>query len=235
MQHQKTCDEWEELISRAIDGECTVEEAACLRSHLDECHDCRETLRSYALIDDVVLMHSIRAEKMAPAPDVSNESRPAKAVPAKGGIFAKVPFIAASVAACALFFFLGETIGRKSAAETYASRIGAVTATSPAMWTAGNVFDCARTDASIAERPFSDSIKRYRSAVADELRKFDVDWDRARELLEAVGELRTDIELLTLHLAYLDIEAGRSRDEVADHWESLGGVTAKNKTELRGF
>jgi hypothetical protein len=48
-----------------------------------------------------------------------------------------------------------------------------------------------------------------------------------RELVEAIGELRTDLELLTIHMAYLDINTGDSPYEVAEHWENLGGGAFK--------
>jgi hypothetical protein len=73
-----------------------------------------------------------------------------------------------------------------------------------------------------SEQPFTDGISRYRAAIADELRRESVDWLKVRELVESMGELRTNLELLTIHMAYIDIRMGSLPAAVARHWESLG-------------
>jgi hypothetical protein len=95
------------------------------------------------------------------------------------------------------------------------------------MWTAKTQrapYSAANMD---SEQPFTDGIQKYRGAIADELRKSEIDWMKVRDLVEAMGELRTDLELLTIHMAFLDIRTGSSPYEVADHWERLGGGASR--------
>ena len=72
------------------------------------------------------------------------------------------------------------------------------------------------------EKPFVERINKYRKSIGEQLRNEDVDWAEIRRLVEAMGELRTDLELLTLHMAYLEIRTGSPASQVAQHWESIG-------------
>jgi hypothetical protein len=94
------------------------------------------------------------------------------------------------------------------------------------MWAAKYTAGSELNSSIAAEQPFTESISRYRASIGAELRQEDVDWLKVRELVEAMGELRTDLELLTIHMAYLDINTGDSPYEVAARWEDLGGKKA---------
>ena len=127
------------------------------------------------------------------------------------------------MAACILFFIMGHYIGFNQASDQFTGTISPVAVTTPSMWTAQRPLSRVSTANVESEQPFTESIDRYRAAIGDELRNDDVNWMRVRELVEAMGELRTDLELLTIHMAYLDIRTGTSPYEVANHWETLGG------------
>ena len=50
-----------------------------------------------------------------------------------------------------------------------------------------------------------------------------VDWARVRRLVEAIGDLRTDMELLTIHVAYIEREQGK-RGPAGAAWSGLLGL-----------
>jgi hypothetical protein len=132
-------------------------------------------------------------------------------------------FRAAMFALCAVFFVFGHIMGFSQGKLEAIEKISQTAVATPSMWIAGRPANSSGLSGVTAEQPFTESIMRYRSAIGAELRRGNVDWMRVRELVEAMGELRTDIELLTLHLAYLDIYTGNSPYEVAEHWEKIGG------------
>jgi hypothetical protein len=130
---------------------------------------------------------------------------------------------AAMAALCVVFFISGHIVGSAQGKLKTIEKVSPAVVATPSMWIAERPSDSSELNGTAVEQPFTESIMRYRSAVGAELRRGDVDWMRVRELVEAMGELRTDLELLTLHLAYLDIYTGNSPYEVAEHWEKIVG------------
>lgn len=212
-----TCDECEAVASRACDGECSPEELASLKAHVAECPSCRETLRMFRDLSAAVAMRS--ALDACPPPPSVRDIAQTKVRPISSFML-KLGGIAASIA---IAFAAGHFAGQRAAVSDLFAYLSPMVVSTPSMWSASK----AQGHAAVAldsEQPFTDSIKRYRSSVADELRKDRVDWARVRSLIEAIGELRTDLELLTIHLAFLEIDTGTAAMDVADRWEHLGGA-----------
>lgn len=218
------CEEYELLISKACDDECTEDELARLKAHLRGCERCRQLMRDYS--DLSLLMTTRMAAMKCPQPPTGSRNNiirmpdARKLLPGRRTRRYARQFMA--VAACILFFVMGHYIGFKQAGVRIAETTSPIGVTTPSMWVAQREVTPALIANVESEQPFTDSIDRYRTAIGDELRNSDVNWMRVRELVEAMGELRTDLELLTIHMAYLDIRTGTSPYEVADHWETLG-------------
>lgn len=214
-------DVYEELISRACDGDLSESEARSLRDHVAECDVCRSLLREYRHISDMVGMRQIMC--LCPPlrrPSIERPRRTAK----------RAIEVIGAVAACAAAFFFGQHVGEGDASRRYEASLTPVAVATPSLWNA-SLKGTKTQDMITSETPFTDSIARYRQSVADEIRSGHVDWARVRNMLEAIGELRTDLELLTLHMAFLEINTGRSPDEVAEHWKNIGGGKFDNDRE----
>ena len=221
---ERGCDEYELLISKACDDECTPEELAKLKLHLCGCESCRQLMKDYSELS--LLMTTRMAAMKCPQPPIGSRNNiirmpdARKLLPGRRTRRYVRQFVA--VAACLLFFVMGHYIGFNQAGIRISETISPISVTTPSMWVAQRSATPAAITGVESEQPFTDSIDRYRAAIGDELRNSDVNWMRVRELVEAMGELRTDLELLTIHMAYLDIRTGTSPYEVADHWETLG-------------
>ena len=48
------CDEMENLVSRAMDGELQLKDRTGLEAHLEKCPDCRAVVRAFARLDLVL-------------------------------------------------------------------------------------------------------------------------------------------------------------------------------------
>jgi hypothetical protein len=216
-----SCFECEPLISKACDRECSKEELALLKEHLQGCRECRRTLAEYR---EISLLMSARLTSMTcpPVPSVSRGKPFALRLLATPRARA-LAFRVAAAAACVIFFLAGNLAGSTKTRREIAENISPVAVATPSMWLSKKTATDGASESQKAEQPFTDSISQYRAAIGQELRQSDVDWLRVRELVEAMGELRTDLELLTIHMAYLDIRTGNSPFEVAEHWENLSG------------
>ncbi len=214
------CYDYELLISKACDDECTPEEAEVLKAHLRECGECRATLSEYREMRDMMTAHLITLS-CPPAPSTKARKHPVLRLLSNKTVH-RYAGQAAAIAASILFFVLGHHMGFEKANQQMATLASPTAVATPSMWAANRPANAASLANVESEQPFTESIGRYRTAVGMELRQSKVDWLRVRELVEAMGELRTDLELLTLHMAFLDIRTGASPAEVADHWEKLG-------------
>lgn len=209
----KDCGDFEILISKACDGECAEEELICLREHLRGCASCRALMKEYR--DLSVLMAARSAALKCP-------ELPAAAKGKNRSVIYRYMKYAVQAAACIAFFIFGHYAGFYHAGSVIVKMSSPAAVTTPSMWAAQRPESLLFVSSGGAEQPFTDGIGRYRLAIGEEMRKDNVDWMKVRELVEAMGELRTDLELLTIHMAYLDIRTGSSPYEVAEHWESLG-------------
>ncbi|MDR1472858.1 MAG: zf-HC2 domain-containing protein [Synergistaceae bacterium] len=216
------CDDFELLISKECDGECSHEEMRALGKHLEECPECRATREIYR---EICALMGERIASMAPPSIPRADRRIPLRVLGRGSIRTRLMRLG-GIAACILFFAAGQYWGQSRVRGELPEIAPDVAVATPSMWIEGRSPDSAKLVME-AEQPFADSISRYRSAIGEELREENVDWVLIRELVEAMGDLRTDLELLTIHMAYIDIRTGSSPVQVAEHWERLGRIDGK--------
>jgi hypothetical protein len=194
-----------------------------MRNHLKGCSECRKTLIEYRELSALMTARLVTMS-CPPAPRVSRATAPLRLVISPR--LRKYASAVAALAACFAFFVAGNLTGAERTKNEMAKNISPVAVATPSMWAARGASAAMLSVSVETEQPFTESISRYRSSIGEELRKSDVDWMKVRELIEAMGELRTDLELLTIHMAYLDISTGNSPYEVAAHWENLGDVSS---------
>jgi hypothetical protein len=211
------CPDFELLISKECDGECSPEELRMLARHLAECPECRRTRSVYG---EIRALAGARFVKMTP-PEPPRAERVARRRALRRGNLRGILARLGGIAACILFFAAGRYWGQGAPRSEIFENASNVAIATPSMWVEGRSSGEVRVNVE-AEQPFTDSISRYRSAIGEELRKDNVDWVMIRELVEAMGDLRTDLELLTIHMAFIDIRTGSSPVKVAEHWEKLG-------------
>ena len=216
-----TCRDAELLISMSLDNECNQQQLGVLHEHLEHCQECRVLEREYARLD--ALLQDIPPETsfvLSGPPKMPFASR-RRALRLR---FVRPVF---ALAASFLLFFAGQHWGHqrattaKNASETKLDSAYLVSA--PSLWltSRGKQAEHSLYQAE-TEKPFIERIDKYRLSIGKELRAEEVDWEKVRRLVEAMGELRTDLELLTLHMAYLEIKTGSPASEVAYQWEHLG-------------
>lgn len=223
--NSENCFDYELLISKACDGECAPDEKEVLKAHLAGCPECRRTLSEYRELRDLMTAHMVSLS-CPPAPAAKRGGNPVVRLftGRRARRYARQAF---ATAASILFFILGHSVGFTQASRQASEMASPVVVATPSMWAANRSANPAALANVESEQPFTQSISRYRASIAMELRQPKVDWMRIRDLVEAMGELRTDLELLTLHMAFLDIRTGRSPDEVAEYWETLGAAEGR--------
>jgi hypothetical protein len=220
-----SCFECEPLLSKACDCECSPLELELIKEHLKHCPECRKTLVEFRDIS-IIMSARLAAASCPPVPSV-RDSAPFALRLISSPLVKRYAFRAAAAAVCAMFFLTGHFVGTSGIKKEIAKNASPVAVATPSMWAARTLPGAALAESLESEQPFTDSISQYRLTVGQELRKNDVDWLRVRELVEAIGELRTDLELLTIHMAYLEIRTGNSPNEVAERWDNLAGVVYK--------
>ena len=233
--HSCSCRDMELLISMSVDGECVAADREKLQAHISLCPECRSVQNDFERIQSLLERTvSMDAVIPPPMPDVSGLVCDA---PAKSSQFTAFwrqgGRLVLAVAASFLIFFSGHYVGvRQYTTSSSASAkpvhsvqqiASAYVVSAPSMWvsTRGGEKNTSAHEAE-TEKPFIERINKYRNSIGEQLRNSDVDWAEIRRLVEAMGELRTDLELLTLHMAYLDIRTGRPAYQVAEHWENIG-------------
>ncbi|HOV29169.1 MAG TPA: zf-HC2 domain-containing protein [Synergistales bacterium] len=206
----ESCEKMEVLISKVMDGECSPQERKALKSHLAECLRCRETIRAFGRVDSL-----LESGKDLPAPP----SCPKISEPGVSSRFPKAAFLAAAAAVAAFAFLGGAWWGQQKAIRSLPPSYSRVA--SAALWEKAP--DPLRREAALAALPLSEAVTGYQREVARLLRQKDVDWERVRRLVEAIGALRTDMELLTLHVAFIEKEQGKT-DPASAAWLDLLGL-----------
>jgi hypothetical protein len=215
------CGDYEFLMSKACDGECTPNEVTELGEHLKICAQCRDMMDDYREIRTRMASYVI-SMSCPPPPQIAPKWRErAAGILSRLGVRRYVPTIV-GVSVCILFFALGFLSGSNHMEVKFARIMPSIIVATPSLWMADRTPGSVSVTSIESEQPFTDGISRYRAAIADELRKDSVDWLKVRELVESMGELRTNLELLTIHMAYIDIRTGSLPSTVANHWESLG-------------
>lgn len=232
------CGDMELLISMSVDGECSTADRERLRAHLSSCPECRSVRDEYERVQSLLERTvSMDAALAPPLPDVSGllDDFATKKNLRVVDFRRRGVRLAFSAAASLLLFFSGHSVGALRHAKVEpatppvveqvpqtARLASAYVVSAPSMWVSARGGEGDSSYEAQTEKPFVERINRYRSAIGEQLRTKDVDWEEIRRLVEAMGELRTDLELLTLHMAYLDIRTGSPASQVAKHWESMG-------------
>ncbi len=204
-----SCEAMEPLISRVLDGECRPQDLKTLKAHLAECPRCRETIRAFSLVDSI----------LESAGDLPVPPRCPK-IPGRGFTvrFPRAAALAAAAAIAAFAFLGGAWWGQQKGSRSLPPSYSLVA--SAALWEKAP--DPVRHEAALAALPLSEAVTGYQREVARLLRQKDVDWNRVRRLVEAIGALRTDMELLTLHVAFIEKEQGKTDPAGAAWWDLLG-------------
>ena len=206
----RSCDDMQELVSRAMDGECGENEREALRDHLAGCAECRAVMRAYGCMD-FALEKGIDIPPAPPVPQV-RASRPTPS-------WRTAAMTAVAAGFAVLAFFGGAWWGQAREARSLPPSYGRVAAA--ALWE--NTADPGRHEAAQAALPLSQAVTGYQLEVARLLGEENVDWERVRRLVEAIGALRTDMELLTLHVAFIEREQGKTGSAGAA-WSGLLGL-----------
>lgn len=207
---RESCEDIEKLISRAMDGECDAAGLKTLRAHLAECPGCRGTARAFGRVDSM-LENGIDLPLPPPCPKVPNRPTPVW--------FFRLAAVAAAACLAVAAFFGGAWWKERTTARDLLPSYGRVA--SAALWQKAP--DPVLREAASAALPLSEAVTGYQLEVARLLGQDQVDWPRVRRLVEAIGALRTDMELLTLHVAYLEKEQGKIGSAGAA-WSSLLGL-----------
>ncbi len=231
-----SCRDVELLISKSVDGECSASDREKLHAHLSLCSECRSVQSDFERIQSL-LERTVSADLVVPPPlpDVSHLADDARTKGSRSAVFWRQGGrLVLTAAACFVLFFSGHYVGARqretssplsaSAQPVHAVPVAsAYVVSAPSMWVSvgGGAKNVSAHEAE-TEKPFVERINKYRKSIGEQLRNEDVDWAEIRRLVEAMGELRTDLELLTLHMAYLEIRTGSPASQVAQHWESIG-------------
>ncbi|MFA0888305.1 MAG: zf-HC2 domain-containing protein [Synergistales bacterium] len=209
----ESCGNVEILISRAMDGECTAEELTALKAHLAGCPDCRKTLRAFGEVDEILE----KGGNIPPAPQCPRmpSSRPSL-------IWKRTFAFAAAACLVLVAFFGGAWWKERTTTRNFLPSYGRVA--SAALWEKAS--DPVFREAAFAALPLSEAVTGYQLEVARLLRQDQVDWPRVRRLVEAIGALRTDMEILTLHVAFIEREKGKPGSASAA-WSDLLGLDGR--------
>jgi anti-sigma factor RsiW len=207
---RESCEDMEKLMSRAMDGECDARGLKILRAHLAECPDCRAEARAFERVDSI-LENGVDLPAPPPCPKM-----PVRRTPAW---FPRAAAFAAAACLAGVAFFGGTWWSGQKTARNLPPSYSLVA--SAALWEKAP--DSLRHEAALAALPLSEAVTGYQREVARLLQQEQVDWERVRRLVEAIGALRTDMELLTLHVAYLEKEQGKIGSAGAA-WSGLLGL-----------
>lgn len=208
------CERMELLISKMLDGEISSGEKEEISRHQAECRHCRDFYEKHLQCSEF-LAGSQEGFDLPVCPVIS-----------KDPVRSSMPFYlkpAAAVMLLALFFYGGFLTGGRRALNNIPSyaRVGV-----PAVWTkssASLVTDTRQLS------PLQDLISEYQLLIGEELGKEEVDWQKVRVMVETLGSLRTDLEILALHkgsLGEMDHKKGSPRET----WQQMMGIKTQEKS-----
>ena len=205
----------EMLVSKMLDGEISTDEKEALSRHLGKCPHCRDFYEKNLQWSES--LESSREGLDLPAcPAVSKDP---------GRLFS-LPFYLKSAAAAmllALFFYGGFVAGDRRALNTIPSyaRVGV-----PAVWTRSSPSPGAEGG---QFSPLQNLISEYQLLIGEELGKEEVDWQKVRIMVETLGSLRTDLEILALHKGSLD-EGDHTKGSPRETWQQMMGIKRQEKS-----
>ena len=209
------CERMEMLISKMLDGEISTGEKEALSLHQAECSHCRDFYEKHLQWSEL-LAGSQEGLDLPACPAVSKE-------PVR--LFS-LPFYLKSAAAVmlfGLFFYGGFVAGDRRALNNIPSyaRVGV-----PAVWTRSSpslVTDTRQLS------PLQDLISEYQLLIGEELGQEEVDWQKVRIMVETLGSLRTDLEILALHKGSLD-EGDHTKGSPRETWQQMMGIKRQEKS-----
>ena len=208
------CERMEMLISKMLDGEVSSGEKEEISRHQAECRHCRDFYEKHLQCSEF-LAGSQEGLDLPSCPVIS-----------KDPVRSSMPFYlksAAAVMLLALFFYGGFLTGGRRALNNIPSyaRVGV-----PAVWTkssASLVTDTRQLS------PLQDLISEYQLLIGEELGKEEVDWQKVRVMVETLGSLRTDLEILALHKGSLD-EMDHKKGSPRETWQQMMGIKTQEKS-----
>lgn len=205
------CSRAAQWISRAADGECPEEDLQNLNRHIQECPSCRDMAEIVERVDDLLA----RGKDI---PDVPPFSVP-QGVLGRPSSRWKTWFLPAAAVFCALVLGFGGGVWWRTD-QTTKEFPESIRVASAARWNTDG--DPLRREAALAAMPISDAVSRYQEEISRILAEDEVDWSYLRHLVEEIGELRTDMELITLHIAYVERKYKSKEASVSAWSDSLG-------------
>lgn len=208
------CERMELLISKMLDGEVSSGEKEEISRHQAECRQCRDFYEKHLQCSEFL------------AGSQEGLDLPACPVISKDPVRSSMPFYmksAAAVMLLALFFYGGFLTGGRRALNNIPSyaRVGV-----PAVWTkssASLVTDTRQLS------PLQGLISEYQLLIGEELGKEEVDWQKVRVMVETLGSLRTDLEILALHKGSLD-EMDHKKGSPRETWQQMMGIKTQEKS-----
>jgi len=208
------CERMELLISKMLDGEVSSGEKEEISRHQAECRHCRDFYERHLQCSEFL------------AGSQEGLDLPACPVISKDPVRSSMPFYlkpAAAVMLLALFFCGGFLTGGRRALNNIPSyaRVGV-----PAVWTKSSA--SLVTDTSQLS-PLQDLISEYQLLIGEELGKEEVDWQKVRVMVETLGSLRTDLEILALHKGSLD-QMDDKKGSPRETWHQMMGIKTQEKS-----
>lgn len=210
-----TCRNMEMLISKMLDGELSQSDIEVVSGHITECPYCRKFYEEQKKYSEY-FAHSLEDMNVPPCPSLLEK---------RANIIQLFPYlkIGAAVLLVAVVFYGGILWGEKNTMDripTYA-RVGA-----PAVWVKNTTSHMKMDRDQLS--PLQDLISEYQFQIGKELGRKDVDWQKVRTMLETLGSLRTDLELLSLHMGYMDGALNTTSSPQNTWWKMIG---VKNQEE----
>ena len=210
------CREMEMLVSSMLDGEISSSEKEVLFLHLGECLHCRRFYEEQRKYHE--FLGRTQDDLDVPAcPSLSEQHAKIIRMP-------RYLQIGAAVILLALSFYGGFLSGDKKALEripTYA-RVGA-----PAVWARNSSLPMEMDRKQLS--PLQDLISEYQFQIGNELGRDEVNWQKVRTMLDTLGSLRTDLELLSLQMGFMDGTL-QNRNSPRNTWLQLLGVNRKEES-----
>ncbi len=209
------CESMETLISKMLDGEISTDEKEVLSRHQAQCLHCRDLYEKHLQWSEL-LEGSQEGLQLPACPVVSKDPVRLFSLP----FFLKS---GAAVTLIVLFFYGGFLTGDRRALNNIPSyaRVGV-----PAVWTRSSpslVTDTRQLS------PLQDLISEYQLLIGEELGQEEVDWQKVRIMVETLGSLRTDLEILALHKGSMD-ERDHKKGSPRETWQQMMGIKTQEKS-----
>jgi len=197
-----------------VDGELLPDERDRLLDHIRECPECREILSDFQ--NQVTFLDSeIPGLEGPPCPEFPS-GKGLRHLP----LWVKGMAVALFMISCGLIGYYMGTEKTMGNIPSYARVVA------PAVWMGQ------RDPQSINDReklnPISRVISQQQYRLGLELNREEINWEEVRYLVETINSLRTDLELLSLHLLY--IEKNDRPGSFSSSWWEMTGIEQSNES-----